>query len=61
MINQTILMWLETIYVQAANSGFDLSDKIALGIGIGVGVPATLATLWLCIWGRPMIQEKLRR
>ncbi|KAH8773878.1 hypothetical protein F5882DRAFT_410019 [Hyaloscypha sp. PMI_1271] len=30
-------------------SGFSTGDKIALGCGIGIGLPATLATVWMCI------------
>ncbi|KAH7403125.1 hypothetical protein BKA64DRAFT_441585 [Cadophora sp. MPI-SDFR-AT-0126] len=32
-----------------SSSGFSTGDKIALGCGIGIGLPATLATLWMCI------------
>ncbi|KAH8771440.1 hypothetical protein BGZ57DRAFT_432092 [Hyaloscypha finlandica] len=30
-------------------NGFSTGDKIALGCGIGIGLPATLATVWMCI------------
>ena len=41
--------------LERASSGgmVSMSDKIALGVGIGVGLPATLATLFMCIRGFP--------
>ncbi|PMD60754.1 uncharacterized protein K444DRAFT_612441 [Hyaloscypha bicolor E] len=33
-------------------SGFSTGDKIALGCGIGIGLPATLATVWMCLRNR---------
>lgn len=30
-------------------AGLSTSDKIALGMGIGIGLPATIATLAMCV------------
>ena len=35
-----------------ASSGLSQSDKIALGCGIGIGLPATLAALYMCFYGK---------
>lgn len=32
-------------------SGYSTSDKIALGVGIGFGIPATIATIFMCVRG----------